>query len=76
MTQKYQPNRGGHAPGNLREPLLDYLLDGEGEPNQVRWLIGQLWNCTDIVPGDCCTELDIGQGSTYAQAVRKMAINL
>ena len=36
------------------------------------WVIGQLWNCTDILPGVMCWELDLPPGSTYAVAVRKL----
>jgi hypothetical protein len=37
---------------------------------QARWLTGQLWNCTDTLPGDFCEDLDIPRGSTVAQCVR------
>lgn len=26
-----------------------------------------LWNCTDIMPREVCAEVDLPQGSTYAQ---------
>ena len=79
---KYRPNRGGHAPGHLRDALLKYI-DEDSEPETVivgeeesimpvRWLIGQLWNCTDVLPREYCTMLDIKQGSTYAKAVREI----
>jgi hypothetical protein len=35
-------------------------------------MIGDLWNCTDTLPGDACEALDIQHGSTYAQAVRSL----
>ena len=82
---RYKPNRGGHAPGHLREGFQVYLekLDEGSPPNKLRigygrrlvslnWLLGQLWNCTDVMPGECCQILDMDQGSTYAQAVRKV----
>jgi hypothetical protein len=37
---------------------------------RLSWLSGQLWNCTDVLPSDVCGELEIPQGSTYAQAAR------
>jgi hypothetical protein len=36
----------------------------------LRWLLGQLWNCTDILPDDACDDLLLPSGSSYAQAVR------
>jgi hypothetical protein len=79
----YMPNLGGHAPGHLRDAFLEYL-DGdlesevvtigyEGKVMPLRWLLGQLWNCTDTLPGEYCAELELTPGSTYAQAVRKIA---
>lgn len=80
---RYRPNLGGHAPGHLREAFLEYL---NGDPDSetisigyeekampLRWLLGQLWNCTDILPEEYCTKLELMSGSTYAQAVRKIA---
>lgn len=37
-------------------------------------IIGSLWNCTDIMPGDLCEALDLQRGSTYAQGVRSLRI--
>jgi len=89
----YKANKGGYAPGHLREAFLDYLgvgpndFDGfEGYPNRdtvvvgdeqekkpLRWLLGQLWNCTDVMPSEACEVLNLVPGSTYAQGVRKVA---
>ena len=76
----YKPNKGGHAPGHLRDAFCVWIeeenssltikLDDELQP--LIWLLGQLWNCTDILPVTCCDELEISQGSTYAMAVRKI----
>jgi len=85
-TLGYRANRGGHAPGYLREALEEYL-DGTDEGSlsdtikvdygerivSLKWLLGQLWNCTDILPGSYCDHLDLEFGSSYAMAVRKMA---
>ena len=117
-TRVYTASRGGHAPGHLREALLDWLdrvmdsgmdvfddLRSEGELNQVggtapdhpdedlfydgpkslKWLIGQLWNCTDTLPGlavsylkeilETCLEPmpAISSYSSYGRAVRQIA---
>ncbi len=41
-----------------------------------RWLTGQLWNCTDIMPSSLCADLDLSPGSTYAMGVRKLRADL
>jgi transcriptional regulator with XRE-family HTH domain len=63
--QRYDPARGGHAPGHLRQAFLEWLeesldLPGDAslpqtievgdEQRPVSWLFGQLWNCTDTLP--------------------------
>ncbi|UCC38765.1 MAG: hypothetical protein JSV96_13205 [Candidatus Aminicenantes bacterium] len=74
MYHKFSPAKGGHAPGYLRDAFHEYLeteqvvIDEVERP--IKWLIGQLWNCTDIMPSEYCSLLDIPSGSTYAQAVR------
>lgn len=79
---KYKPNLGGHAPSHLREAFWEYLdstdnnstvVEVDGDVKPVKWLLGQLWNCTDIMPASGCYDLDMPPGSTYAQAVRKLA---
>lgn len=84
----YNPSRGGHAPGHLRDAFVEYLdseqyqdgklditvLVGEEEREKpLRWLLGQLWNCTDIMPSEVCSIVDLRAGSTYAMGVRKVA---
>src|SRR6266540_3426576 len=76
-SMKYQPSIGGHAPHVLRDTLCEWIdqeweeaTEIEGEQRTIEWLIGQLWNCTDILPGESCDELGIPQGSTYGQAAR------
>ena len=82
--------RRGHAGGHLRDPLDDYLdshmfkktkgwyqkVEVDGEKKPIRWLIGQLWNCTDAMPSSNCDQLDLVQGSTYAQGVRALRSQL
>ncbi len=43
---------------------------------RVRWLIGQLWNCSDTVPGEICEVVEIPRGSSYANLVRKLKSEL
>lgn len=61
---RYDPWRGGHAPGHLREAFEEWGYDihtpsGEaalrqevvmhnGRMHTLNWLIGRLWNCTDM----------------------------
>jgi hypothetical protein len=83
----YRPNRGGHAPGHLRDAFTDWVdaddyskdtvVVGDAKlVKPIRWLLGQLWNCTDIMPVMLCEDLEVTQGSTYARAVRKLAQQL
>lgn len=46
----------------------------EGLDNRARaeWLVGQLWHCTDTLPGSECDGLDLPQGSSFAVAARKV----
>ena len=88
----YDARRGGHAPGHIRGAFLDWIERGaddasvcidddpDGE-HPVRWILGQLWNCTDVMPGVEFRELASvleGEGielrrSSYAAAVRAVA---
>jgi hypothetical protein len=38
--------------------------------DRARWLLGQLWNCTDIVPGALRSEFDGQNVITYARLAR------
>jgi hypothetical protein len=77
---RYDPRLGGHAPGHLRDAFLEWIEGGadaefvliDDEPKPLRWLIGQLWNCSDMLPSSECDALDLRAGSTYAQAVRSL----
>jgi hypothetical protein len=97
---KYNPARGGHAPGHLRSGLLTALRQSWDNSNEetwwnyldltffsliqeIRWdswtpkergiwLIGQLWNCHDVLPGSICALAGLSQGSSYAQLVRQL----
>jgi len=87
---KYNPTRGGPVPGHLRNAFEEFVakIDFEeagmshltvtvnDENKPLRWLIGQLWNCRDRLQGAACDDLDLPRGTTYAQAVRRMASTL
>ena len=70
------PRFGGHAPGHLRGAFEGWLMDEleqpeiDGDPVDADWLIGQLWNCTDIMPSILCSWLGLPPGSTYAVGAR------
>lgn len=83
----YLASRGGHAPGHLREALLEWIGNTEAFEvavgysemvKPIKWVFGQLWNCTDILPGSVVQDLqdidiDVHERRTYASAVRKLA---
>ena len=82
MKHKYHAGHGGHAPGHLREAFatfVEYVNRPElgswygwfdNQPRGGYWLLGQLWNCTDIMPSLLCHECCMQPGSTYAQGAR------
>ena len=72
MPRRYNASRGGYAPGHSREAFWEYV--DAGDKPLEGWVIGQLCNCTDTLPGDYCVEMDLPRGSTYAQAVRRLAM--
>ncbi len=73
---RYKPNRGGHAPGHLRDAFVESLytddpnIEVDDTQRSVEWLCGQLWNCSDIMPGEDCDSIELPRGSTYAKAAR------
>jgi hypothetical protein len=75
---RYKQNRGGHAPGHLREAFIeslyndDPMVEVDDIQRSIEWLCGQLWNCSDIMPGEDCDAIELPQGSTYAKAARKI----
>ena len=69
--RRFNPSRGGHAPGDLRAAFTDWVEQGSPEQPINHRLRGRLWNCTDTLPRSDCDTLDIAPGSTYAQAVRQ-----
>jgi len=99
---RYKANRGGHAPGHLRDWFWRYIeagqvIDGDLQEEIIesitryrlalrgktleQWLLGQLWNCRDIMPTDGRAQVrdildrkqllhDDREFFTYGQAVR------
>jgi hypothetical protein len=61
----------GHAPCEPRQAFLDSIEAGEPDLK----LAGNLWKCTDILPGTYCDDLGIPHDSTYAQAARFLKQN-
>jgi hypothetical protein len=64
-----------HKSGNLRGLFREYL-ESEPEPDYktangqpLSWLLDQLEDCTDVLPGMYCSELNLPRGSTYSDAV-------
>lgn len=79
--RRFNPARGGHAPGELRDAFVEWVDDGchldsaievYWTQRPVRWLLGQLWNCTDTLPSHECEGIGVRRGSSYAQAVRRL----
>lgn len=82
----YKANVGGHAPGHLRNAFTDFMdeiwdsgeplpqtVDVGGDQKPLKWLLGQLWNCTDAIPAPYAETLDLEGTATYASAVRKVS---
>jgi hypothetical protein len=71
-SSAYQPSRGGHAPGDLRDAFLGALqeliatpceapvpaADLRGKPTSLPAICRLLWNCTDTLPGHIVADLD------------------
>jgi len=63
----------GVDPSHFAGHKLKKNWAGMDKEDRARWLIGQLWNCTDICPRDVAASLDIPCG-TYASVVRRLAV--
>jgi excisionase family DNA binding protein len=80
---RFDASKGGHAPGPLRDAFTEWVelyeqadeipltVQYEDDEKPLKWLLGQLWNCTDVLPGVCCDILEMPHAS-YATAVRKV----
>ncbi len=69
FTEWVQAGRVGAARGGWEITRPPKLKGGSVPP---RWLLGQLWNCTDLLPRHCCETLGVPLDSTFARAVRKL----
>lgn len=83
MTYSLDARPAGSAPDYLRKALTDYLETGEVElpsfpaylasveaRSRVRWLTGELWDCTDRLPPMYCEDLGLPARATYGDAAR------
>lgn len=68
-----------HVGGHLRTAFEEWVIDGmEGKPEideetvDVKGLLRQLRDCSDIMPGTLCDELEMRQGSTYSTAAQRL----
>jgi|ERR1700694_1796215 len=86
----FSPSHGGHAPGHLRDLFCGWSETGSVQleklsqppkvPEPLDWLIGKLWNCTDIMSSDVRAELrqrldpwdQDPEMFTYGQAARRI----
>jgi hypothetical protein len=85
---KYKASIGGHAPGHLRDAFLEYLekrwwqeptdetVNVGGEEKPLRWLLEQLWNCTDFLSRLDADMIDVDGISTFGIAAREIACQL
>ena len=88
---RYHASRGGHAPGHPPQAFVDWSDSQPGfvpverwvgspcideMPVDLNWLIGQLWNCTDIMPGGLCDDLELPRGAVVPGAVSPGGISL
>lgn len=81
-------NISGHAPGHLREEVLELIEDEELISDKEKTkrfydLLGELWNCTDIMPSDAINTInniydllppdeELPLGCTYGMCARKI----
>jgi hypothetical protein len=85
----FDPRRGRHAPGHIRQAFDDWVENGmldhdvraevfDDGPKPLRWLLGQLHNCTDILPGKIVSalvsggEVRLGMRRSYGDAAHQL----
>ena len=51
-------------------------LNNMAPKQRARWLLGQLWQCTDIAPATTCCDVDLPPGSSFAKLARALANSL
>ena len=57
-------------------PVEELYDPADAGANPARWLLGQLWNCTDTIPHLSCGDIGIERGSTYAVGARALMAEL
>ena len=62
----------GSATTPVGQGSADAVPAPDDRPETAEWTLGQLWNCTDVLPSPHCEALGIPHGSTYARAVRRV----
>ena len=74
-----------YTSSDLRQALLDYIDQDapsakvkmeDGAELSVRWLAQQFSKCMDCLPVTACDALELPQGSTFADASRKVRAEL
>ncbi len=95
INSTYNPTRGGHAPGDVRDAFLEAInayanwedetpepcITVRGQKLFISTVCGLVWNCTDIMPGAACQQIqDLlpwleefpANGASYAQGARRL----
>ncbi len=83
-----QVMREGHAPEHLRDAFRWYIEEENGpdsdvetdtvavryerQPVRVKWLIEQMWDCTDHLPWVDADILGIPRGSNFGDAAKRL----
>jgi hypothetical protein len=81
QSSRFQPQVGGHAPGDLREAFCEAVESRSGtDPDPLLMLRGQYlrlsqiagapWNCTDMMPSGVCNDIGVRLGGSYAIGAR------
>lgn len=75
----YESSQGSFVPNEIKSAFQTWVDEHTdetvmiyGEQQSVEWLTGQLWHCTDVLPGATCDVLNLPPGSTYAEAARRV----
>jgi hypothetical protein len=70
---KYNAARGGHAPRGRRDAFCEWVEDNAPlSDDEAKWLTGQLWNRTDVMPSSLCDDLDLRQGNAARKLRQEM----
>jgi hypothetical protein len=54
------------------DPVFQHSWERWPVIRRAMWLLGQLHNCSDIMPSVLCCQLELPCGTTYARAARKL----